>query len=483
MDVTRLDFSQIHPLLLNGSVSCSRIVRDYLKNVNEGFPLNAFISILAEDAQIRAQKIDAKIRQKRAGKLAGLVVAVKDNILVKGIKTTCSSKMLADFVAPYNATVIDCLLKEDAILIGKTNMDEFAMGSSNENSFFGAVKNPIDHTKVPGGSSGGSAAAVASRQAMAALGSDTGGSIRQPAAFCGLVGLKPTYGSVSRYGLIAYASSFDQIGPIARSVEDCAKIFSVIAGHDSRDSTSSTHRYPAQFFSDIAPVSSLKIGVPKQFFSNDIEPDVKRNIESSVEKLRQKGAQIISVSLPHADYSVPAYYIIATAEASSNLARFDGVGYGFRSDEAKDIGNFYAKNRSQGFGEEVKRRILLGTFVLSRGYYERYYRKAQTIRSLIRRDFSAAFQKCDFLITPTSPTTAFPIAARSYDPLAMYLSDVFTVAANLTGLPALSIPCGQDRDGLPVGLQLMAPRFAEPFLFSVAKAVEKFCPSGEIENG
>ncbi|OQX85965.1 glutaminyl-tRNA synthase (glutamine-hydrolyzing) subunit A, partial [candidate division KSB1 bacterium 4484_87] len=322
----------------------------------------------------------------------------------------------------------------------------------------GTVKNPLDQSKVPGGSSGGSAAAVASHQAISALGSDTGGSIRQPAAFCGLVGLKPTYGAVSRYGLIAYASSFDQIGPITRSVDDCAKIFAVIAGRDPRDSTSADHNYPKESFKDLALISSLKIGVPEQFLSSDMDNDVERAIKSTIENIRAEGAQIVSVSIPHAEYAIPAYYIIAAAEASSNLARFDGVRYGFRTTEQKNLHDFFTQNRSQGFGDEVKKRILLGTFVLSRGYYDRYYKKAQSIRSLIRRDFSIAFDKCDFLLMPTTPTTAFAIGEKAE--------------------PALSIPCGFDGAGLPVGLQLMAPYFQESFLFSAAKILEIFCPRG-----
>ncbi len=473
MDVTRLDFSQIRSFLLNGNITCSQLVEKYLQNVNERSDLNAYISVFAEDALSRARKIDAKICERQAGKLAGLVLAVKDNILVQGERTTCGSKMLSDFIAPFNATVIRRLLEEDVIIIGKTNMDEFAMGSSNENSYFGLVKNPFDPTRVPGGSSGGSAVAVASQQATAALGSDTGGSIRQPAAFCGLVGLKPTYGSVSRYGLIAYASSFDQIGPITRTVEDCANIFSVIAGKDSLDSTSFDHRFPDSLHFNQIKISSLKIGLPPEIFSEDIETDVKKNIDDAIDWLKNEGAEIVPITLQHADFAVPSYYIIATAEASSNLSRFDGVRYGFRSNEKSELDEFFSTNRSEGFGEEVKRRIMLGTFVLSRGYFERYYRKAQAIRNLVRRDFLAAFQKCDVILTPTSPTTAFPLGERKHDSLAMYLSDVFTVSANLTGMPALNIPCGKDRQGLPVGLQLMGKDFSEPLLFSLARHIEQ----------
>ena len=473
MDVTHLDFQQISFLLQNGTIHCRDLVEEYLVKINEGTHLNAFISIFAQRALALAEEIDEKIKNNTAGKFAGLVLAVKDNILFRDTRTTCGSKMLANFVAPYHATVIEKLIQQDAIIIGKTNMDEFAMGSSNETSCFGPTLNPHGERRVPGGSSGGSAAAVASFQATAALGSDTGGSIRQPAAFCGLVGLKPTYGSVSRYGLIAYASSFDQIGPIARSVADCEQIFYAISGKDPLDSTSKSYDYPTEKLKK-HHFSQLTIGIPEDDFFANIQPEIKQRWLDTVALLKEKGARMVPIELPHARYAIASYYIIAAAEASSNLARYDGVRYGFRAGIEDDLGKFLAENRSLGFGDEVKRRILLGTFVLSRGYFEQYYQKAQSVREFIRSDFLRAFQTCDVILTPTTPTTAFKLGEKKGDSLAMYLCDVFTVAANLTGMPALNVPAGFDENGLPIGLQLMGKEFSEPQLFLIGKELEQF---------
>lgn len=468
MDLTRFDFSKIQHLLRENSISCSLLLEKYLQNINEGKEINAFISICSEEARASAEKIDRKIKDGTAGRLAGLILAVKDNILVRGSETTCGSRILSNFVAPYNATVIEKVLQEDAIIIGKTNMDEFAMGSSNESSYFGVTRNPFDLSRVPGGSSGGSAAAVASFQATAALGSDTGGSIRQPAAFCGLVGLKPTYGAVSRYGLIAYACSFDQIGPIAHTVADCEKIFDVIKGKDPLDSTSRDYH----FESSKKPIDQIIVGVPGDEFFENIQDEIKQSWMETIDKLERKGAKITQIGLPHERYAIAAYYIIAAAEASSNLARYDGVRYGLRIGKTEELFKFLVKNRSMGFGEEVKRRIVLGTFVLSHGYYDRYYRKAQVARKIIKKDFERAFEKCDVILTPTTPTTAFEIGEKKGDSLAMYLCDVFTVAANLTGLPALNVPAGKDGNGLPIGMQLMGREFSEPLLFSLGKSIE-----------
>jgi len=469
----KLDDRQVNCRIIHPKVSCSEIVLNSLNRINEGAQLNAFISVLGENARQQADIVDNKIKQGQAGELAGFVLAVKDNIPVKNARTTCGSKILSDFIAPYQATVIDRLIAADAIIIGKTNMDEFAMGSSNENSYFGPVKNPHDVSRVAGGSSGGSAAAVAAGLARAALGSDTGGSIRQPAAFCGVVGLKPTYGRVSRFGLVAFASSFDQIGPIARTVDDCARVYQIIAGYDPHDFTSVNIPVTEYIPASNPAIKDLTVGLPHEFFTAGLAPEIHAAVDNAVKMLSGAGALVIDISLPHTPYAIATYYILANAEASANLARFDGVRFGFRANDVDRLEEMYVQTRTQGFGEEVKRRIILGTYTLSAGYYEAYYRKAQQVRTLIQQDFNEAFQKCDCLITPTTPTTAFKIGEKIDDPLAMYLSDIYTVPANLAGIPALSLPCGRDSNRLPIGLQIMAKPFAEAILFRVASFLEK----------
>ncbi len=436
----------------------------------------------------RIEKIDPKVhafvlvnkdKAKRAafvkteGKLSGIPILIKDNICVKGEETTCASKILEGFKPPYDATVVKKLESEGAILIGKANMDEFAFGSSCETSCYGATKNPWDLTRIPGGSSGGSAAAVAADETIAALGSDTGGSIRQPAALCGVVGLKPTYGRVSRYGLIAFASSLDQIGPITKDVEDAALLLNAISGYDDMDSTSVNLGVPDYTKSLVKDVKSLRIGVPGEYFIEGLDREVASGVKAAIELLRSLGAKVSEISLPHTEYAVSAYYIIATAEASSNLARFDGVQYGFRAPGAKDMIDMYIKTRSHGFGNEAKRRILLGTYCLSTGYYDAYYLKAQKVRTRIREDFDKAFEKCDCIITPTSPTPAFKIGEKTGDPLSMYLSDIYTIPANLAGLPAISVPCGFTKSGLPIGLQILAKAFDEETIFRAAYTFEQ----------
>ena len=427
------------------------------------------------DPKIRAFALVNKKagRYDGAGKLAGIPVLVKDNICVKDEATTCSSKILKGFKPPYDATVVRKLKEEGAILIGKANMDEFAFGSSCETSCYGPTRNPWDLERIPGGSSGGSAAAVAGDEATMALGSDTGGSIRQPAALCGVVGLKPTYGRVSRYGLIAFASSLDQIGPITKDVEDAALLLGVIAGYDEMDSTSVDTPVPDYAGSLVRDVKGLRIGVPKEYFIKGIDKDVEAAVRRSIALFKDLGASVVDISLPHTEYAVSAYYIIGPAEASSNLARFDGAHYGYRAPDAKDIIDMYTRTRSESFGNEAKRRILLGTYCLSAGYYDAYYLKALKVRTKIREDFDNAFQSCDLIVTPTSPTPAFKIGEKADDPLAMYLSDIFTIPANLAGLPGISIPCGFSSLGLPIGLQIMAAPFAEETIFRAAYAFEQ----------
>ncbi|MFO7814314.1 MAG: Asp-tRNA(Asn)/Glu-tRNA(Gln) amidotransferase subunit GatA [Halanaerobiales bacterium] len=404
--------------------------------------------------------------------LKGLPIAIKDNMSTENLETTCSSKMLKDYVPPYNATVVNKIKKAGGIITGKTNMDEFAMGSSTENSAFNPTVNPWGENRVPGGSSGGSAAAVAAGMAPVSLGSDTGGSIRQPASFCGVVGLKPTYGAVSRYGLVAFASSLDQIGPLARNVDDIAVMMNVITGNDEKDSTSIDRTYPD--FTDHLKndVEGYKIGIPKQYFEMDIQEEVKESVMKAVKELEEAGAEVENVDVTGAEYALAAYYIIATAEASSNLARYDGVRYGLRAENANNLSDMFTETRKQGFGEEVKRRIMLGTYVLSAGYYDDYYLKAQKVRTLIKNDFDELFKEYDFIVSPTTPTTAFEIGEKR-DPLDMYAADIFTVPVNIAGIPAISLPCGFDKKGLPVGIQIMGPHFKEEKLIQVAYSLEK----------
>jgi aspartyl-tRNA(Asn)/glutamyl-tRNA(Gln) amidotransferase subunit A len=438
--------------------------------------VHAFLHAMPEAAAARAKEIDARIaRGEDPGRLAGVPVALKDNLSTRGVPTTAASRILAGYVPPYDATAVARLAAEGAIVVGKTNLDEFAMGSSTENSGYFKTANPWAADRVPGGSSGGSAAAVAARSAAVALGSDTGGSIRQPAALCGLVGLKPTYGLVSRYGLLAFASSLDQIGPLARTVEDAALLTEVIAGHDPLDSTSIPEPAPRLTARLEEWPKPLRVGIPREYTAAVQEPGVRARVEESVRALAALGAEIVDVSLPHTDYGIATYYVVATAEASSNLARYDGVHYGHRCKGARDIVDLYMRSRGEGFGAEVKRRIFLGTFVLSSGYYDAYYLRALKARALIRRDFEEAFARCDVIAGPTSPTTAFRLGERISDPLLMYAADVFTVAVNLAGVPGISIPCGlaEGSAGLPVGLQLIAPPNGDELLLRVARGLER----------
>src|ERR1041385_7148131 len=438
--------------------------------------LNAFLQIDREGALRRAEEIE---RSGSAGPLAGIPIAVKDNICVKGMQASCGSKILGDYHPPYNATVVERLTNAGAVVIAKTNCDESAMGSSNENSAFGPVRNPWDTARVPGGSSGGSAAAVAAGIVPGALGSDTGGSVRQPASLCGVVGLKPTYGRNSRYGLVAFASSLDQVGIFARSIADAAGVLTVIAGRDPHDATTAevpVPDYAAQLSGDI---KGARIGFPKALFGEGLDAEVRASVEAAVDVYRELGTEIIAVDLPRAPYSIAVYYIIATAEASSNLARFDGVRYGFRAEEAPELRQMYRKTRDEGFGPEVKRRIMLGTYVLSAGYYDAYYRKAQQVRSLLKQDFQKAFESCDAIITPTSPTPAFLLGEKVDDPLAMYLNDIYTVTANLAGIPGISVPCGLSTNRLPIGMQLLGPYWSEETLLNLAHAYERARPFTE----
>jgi aspartyl-tRNA(Asn)/glutamyl-tRNA(Gln) amidotransferase subunit A len=448
------------------SVEVTQYFLRRIKALNDQY--RCFITVDEEKSLAQARAADQCLATGRAHPLTGIPVAQKDIFCAKGWLTTCGSKMLSNFVSPYDAHVVERLNEAGAVNIGKTNMDEFAMGSSNETSYYGPVRNPWNTERVPGGSSGGSAAAVSARLAPGAIGTDTGGSIRQPAALSGICGLKPTYGVVSRYGMIAFASSLDQAGPMARSAEDLALMLNVMAGHDARDSTS-LERPREDYARDLGrPVSRLRVGLPREFFAAGVAPDVATAVGAAVQQLRQLGCEPVEVSLPNMGLSVPVYYVLAPAEASSNLARFDGVRYGYRAPDYADLEDMYKKTRAQGFGEEVKRRILIGTYVLSHGYYDAYYLRAQKVRRLIARDFEEAFQRCDVIVGPTSPTTAFQIGERASDPVQMYLSDIYTIAVNLAGLPGLSIPCGFDRDGLPVGLQVIGNYFTEARMLNVA---------------
>ena len=452
------------------SVELTQLYLDRIARLNPD--LNAFITTNPELSLAQARAADARIAAGDAGPLTGVPLAQKDIFCAEGWLTTCGSKMLSNFVAPYDATVIQKCNAAGLVNLGKTNMDEFAMGSSNETSYYGAVKNPWNSARVPGGSSGGSAAAVAGRLAPAATGTDTGGSIRQPAALCNLTGLKPTYGVVSRYGMIAFASSLDQAGPMARTAEDCALLLNVMAGFDERDSTS-LDRPLEDYARDLGqPLAGLKIGLPKEFFGEGCDASVMEAVQGALAEYRKLGAETVEVSLPNSHLSVPAYYVIAPAEASSNLSRFDGVRYGYRAPEYSDLNDMYSKSRAQGFGAEVKRRILIGTYVLSHGYYDAYYLQAQRIRRLIANDFVEAFKQCDVIMGPTSPGTAFKLGEKAADPVQMYLSDIYTIAVNLAGLPGMSLPCGF-AGGLPVGLQLVGNYFAEARILNVAHAYQQ----------
>ena len=464
------NFEEKLKLLKNKAISLEENIKWFFTQIEKKKNLNAF-NFVFEDSIIDVAKIEKKIFDGNHGKLAGLVIAVKDVIAIKNKPLTCSSNILRNFNSIYNATIIEKLISEDAFIIGKTNCDEFAMGSSNENSAFGNVLNPINSEYVPGGSSGGSAAAVAAKLCDVAIGTDTGGSIRQPASFCGVYGIKPTYGRVSRYGLTAFASSFDTIGAFASNIYDLALVMEVISGKDDYDATSVVSDVP-NFSENLYSNKKFRIGLPVEYFSEGLDAEIKSLIDNKISLLKKNGFEVISISLPHTEFAIATYYILTTAEASTNLARFDGIHYGHRSKVASNLNETYELSRTEAFGDEVKRRIMLGTFVLSSGYYDAYYNKAQRVRRLIKNDFDNAFSKVDLILTPTSPTTAFKIGDKKNNPLEMYLSDIYTTSANLAGIPAMNIPIGTHSNGLPVGMQLMANQFEESTLFQAAKILE-----------
>ena len=476
MDITELTVHELQDKLENKEITVTDITKAYIENIKKKEEkIGAFVTILEDEALKNAEEIQNKIESGEIkNSLAGIPIGIKDNICTKGVKTTCSSKMLENFISPYDATVMEKINAENMVMLGKLNMDEFAMGGSTEYSYFHVTRNPWNLNKVPGGSSGGSAAAVAANLVPWSLGSDTGGSIREPASFCGVVGLKPTYGLVSRYGLVAFASSLDQIGPITKDVKDCAMLLNVIAGHDERDSTSANVEKQDYVKALKNDVKGLKIGIPKEFFGEGINQEVKELLEKAIEKYKELGAEVEECSLDIAKYSLAAYYIIACAEASSNLGRFDGIRYTYRTKEYSNLKELYKKTRSEGFGPEVKRRIILGTYVLSSGYYDAYYKKAQKVRTLVMNEFKKAFEKYDILLTPTSPTVAFDIGSKSNNPLEMYLADICTVSVNIAGLPAISIPCGKDAEGMPIGMQLIGKRFDEQTILNAAYTFEQF---------
>ena len=481
MTLNQLTAHEVVNLIKKKKITAYEVMQDIFNQIDKVDNLiKAFLVINREEALKQAKEIDAKVKNgEELPPLAGVAVAIKDIIATQGTETTCGSKILKGFIPPYNATVINRLKEAGAIIIGKTNMDEFAMGSSTENSAFGPTHNPWDLERVPGGSSGGSAAAVAADETFVALGTDTGGSVRQPASLCGMVGLKPTYGRVSRYGLVAYASSLDQIGTITKDVTDCALMMNVISGHDNMDSTSVNLEIPDYLKSCQTGIKDLKIGVPKEYYIEGIDPEVKDALDRALKIFEKLGAKIEEVSLPHTEYSLPTYYLIATAEASSNLARYDGVQYGYRAEENEDLSSMYRKTRSEGFGSEVKRRIMLGTYALSSGYYDAYYLKAQKVRTLIKEDFDKAFSKYDILITPVSPTPAFKLKEKVSDPLTMYLSDIYTIPINLAGIPAISLNCEYSKNNLPIGLQIIGNHFSEE---TILRAAFNFEQNNDIER-
>ena len=475
MNIIDLTVHELQEKLAKKEITVEEITKAYAERIEEKEKdVEAFVTTLTDEAIDKSKEIQEKINNGEIkGELAGIPIGIKDNICTKGIKTTCSSKMLENFVSPYDAKVMDKINSENMINLGKLNMDEFAMGGSTETSYFKKTKNPWDLTKVPGGSSGGSAAAVASKMVPWALGSDTGGSIRQPSAFCGVVGLKPTYGLVSRYGLVAFASSLDQIGPITKDVKDSAILLNLIAGHDEKDTTSVDMPKKDYVKALTGDIKGLKIGVPKEFFGEGINEEVKENLKQAIETYKKLGAEIEEFSLDIAKYSLATYYIIACAEASSNLGRFDGIRYTYRTPEFKNLKELYKKSRSEGFGAEVKRRIILGTYVLSSGYYDAYYKKAQQVRTLVKNEFDKGFEKYDVILTPTSPTVAFGIGEKSDNPLEMYLADICTVSVNIAGLPGISIPSGVDSKGMPIGMQLIGNRFQEETILNAAYSFEQ----------
>ncbi|NPV00722.1 MAG: Asp-tRNA(Asn)/Glu-tRNA(Gln) amidotransferase subunit GatA [Brevinematales bacterium] len=475
MNILDLSVKELSDALAKKELKSADITKAYLDAIEADNknpkPINAYINVLADLAMKSAQKADERIASGKHTPLTGVPIAIKDNMNIKGYPTTCASDILTGYDATYNASVVEKLITGHGMVpLGKANMDEFAMGSSTETSHYGITRNPYDRDRIPGGSSGGSAAAVAGKLAPVALGSDTGGSIRQPASLCGVVGLKPTYGTVSRYGLVAFASSLDQIGPLSRTVDDARMIFEALSAYDPKDSTSlDFQRKPMSLSGD---VKGMKIGIPREYFLDGMDKEVDGVIKATIRKLEDKGAKMVDISLPHTEYAVPTYYIVATAEASSNLERYDGVKYGKRDMEAKHLSEMYIRTRSDGFGEEVKRRIMLGTYVLSAGYYDAYYMKALRVRTLIKRDFEKAFESVDAILTPVSPTPAFKIGEKTDDPIAMYLSDIFTISVNLAGIPAVSVPAGTTAAGLPVGAQVIGNLLAEETILNIAKAIE-----------
>lgn len=475
MDICKLTVHELRQMLEERKITSEELTKQYfdrIKNVDD--KINSYITICEEEAINKAKEIDQKYRKgEKLGPLAGIPIAIKDNICTKDIKTTCASKMLENFVPPYDATVIEKLKKEDAIIIGKTNMDEFAMGGSTERSFFKATKNPWNLNKVPGGSSGGSAACVSSDLAPIALGSDTGGSVRQPASFCGIVGLKPTYGRISRYGLVAFASSLDQVGILSKDVTDSAIMLNVLSGKDEHDTTSANVSVPDYTKDMVNDVKGLKIGLPKEYIGEGVSEDVRKAILEAAEKFRSLGAIVEECSIPFAEHMLPTYYIISCAEASSNLGRFDGIRYGYRTSNYTSLKELYKNTRSEGFGQEVKRRILLGTYVLSSGYYDAYYKKAQKARTLLINKFKELFNTYDVVLTPVAPDTAFEIGSKTNDPVKMYLVDICTVPINVAGVPAISLPCGFDSNNMPIGMQLIGKHFDEETLLKVAYTYEQ----------
>ncbi|HET9838781.1 MAG TPA: Asp-tRNA(Asn)/Glu-tRNA(Gln) amidotransferase subunit GatA [Candidatus Angelobacter sp.] len=475
MELNPLTIDSVRTAIAARQFTALSLVEEFYKKIkSDDHEIHAYLTLCEDRARQQAERID---RMAAAGEglppLAGVPVGIKDVMVTKGVRTTAGSKILENFIPPYDCTAVMRLEAAGAILLGKMNCDEFAMGSSNENSAYGPVRNPRDKSRVPGGSSGGSAAAVAAGMAVATLGSDTGGSIRQPASFCGVVGLMPTYGRVSRYGLIAFASSLDHIGPLTRTVKDAATMLSVIAGRDPLDSTSADVPVPDYEAELTKPVGGMKIGVPQEYFGDGLDAEVRGAVESGIAKLHEAGCEIVQMSLPHTKYAIPTYYVIATAEASANLARFDGVRYGYRAKDARTLSEMYRRSRDEGFGAEVKRRIMLGTYALSSGYYDAYYLKAQRVRTLLTRDFEQAFQKVDAIVTPTAPTPAFKLGEKADDPLAMYLADIYTVTADLAGVPGISVPCGRSSSGLPIGLQVLGRHFDESTVLRLAAAVEE----------
>ena len=475
-----MDLWQVREALKTGKITSVELTKLCFKRIKETSNLNTLISTCEEFALASAKAVDeARASGQKLGALAGIPIVIKDNINLTGTKTTCASKFLANFVSPYTATCAQKLVDAGAVIIGKANMDEFAMGSSNENSAFGVVRNPVNTDYVPGGSSGGSASSVASGQCFGALGTDTGGSIREPASFCGIVGLKPTYGRVSRYGVVAFASSLDQVGNLTRSVRDSAIMLGVIAGKDEHDMTSSSNAIPDYEKAITGSVKGLKIGIAKQFFNDKLNSEVRSSLDKAIQTYVDNGATKVEVDLPSLDTALAVYYILSSAEAASNLARFDGVKYGVQSKKFKDLVDLYFKSRTEGFGKEVKRRIMLGNYVLSSGYYDAFYRKAKRVQKVIRQEFEKAFEKCDIIVCPTTANPAFKIGEKSNDHLAMYLTDIFTVPINIAGLPALSMPCGKNSEGLPIGMQLIAPHWKETTLFNAGDFLEKALKEGK----